>query len=160
MCVSLWIGPSMYASDASGLLGGTKNVTHFCARQRQREHRRCSCSLLNRSQRTHSHTSGSRCHSSGQSSISSCHTHISNHHPVCIPPLLCRQNLQGLQDCNPMGCRLKNTQTPGDEILCVKIVAFSSAELELKMYVWKENTPGENMVIIGCQTVTNIEGSC
>lgn len=31
--------------------------------------------------------------------------------------LLCRQELQGLQDCNPMGLPVKNTQTLGDEIL-------------------------------------------
>lgn len=116
-----------------------------------RECRRCSCSLLNTSQSTRPHTSGSRCHSSGQSNISSRCAHTSSNQQVCIPLCSAGRSCKACKTVTPWACLLKkNTQTPGDEIL-EEITVWKNGLLfksrigiEDVLYIQKEFWEGED----------------
>lgn len=110
--------------------------------------------------RAHIHTSGSRCHSSGQSSISGCHTHMSNHQPVYTPPppLLYSQKVARLARLEPHGLPVENHTDARQQMKydVGKLLPFQDQNWNWRC-VYKRNPVEENVLIIGCQTVPNIE---
>lgn len=74
--------------------------------------------------------------------------------------LLCRQELQGLQDCNPMGLPVKNThrhrETSFGEKHCLEKWSSFQVQNWNRGCIDKRNLVEKNMLIIDCQPVLNI----
>lgn len=128
-----------------------------------RECRRCSCSLLNTSQSTRPHTSGSRCHSSGQGSISSRHTHTSRQKPARIAPYFVGTSCKACRTVSPWVCLLKKTHIQWDTKRpdiggnhCPEDWSSFLVQNWNWGCIYQMNAAEKKMQIIDCQSVPNI----
>lgn len=130
-------------------------MRHSAVPGRGKGYRRCSCSLLNTSQSTRPRTSGSRCHSSVQSNISSCHTHTSGHQLVRIPPYFACRSCKACRILTPWVCQLKKKRKTRDigGIHPLEWSPFQIRDWNCGSILKRKE---KNILVIDCQTVLNI----